>query len=113
MLHLAAGPRHADSAHRLGRDETRLLRAQMSALPAPSPTEPPRDMAARARRFCAKHEAVTLPADDHCDVAPASADQTALLPVAAIVADIDIHSGRRTTPSPHWARRRCPWPGQR
>lgn len=37
---------------------------------------------------------MTLPADDHCDVAPASADQTALLPVAAIVADFDVPARR-------------------
>jgi uncharacterized protein (DUF885 family) len=91
LLHIAAGRRHdAGSAHQLGRDVTRSLRAQMSALPAPSATEPAaRDVAevlqwyraetARARRFCARHEVVTLPADDHCEVAPAGADQIALL----------------------------------
>jgi uncharacterized protein (DUF885 family) len=115
LLQLAAGNRYdAGSAHELGLTKLRELRTRLSALPAPDTTAPhARDAAelldwyrtetARARRFCAEHEVVTLPTEEHCDVVPATADQIALLPVASYVPPpllADGGTGRFVIPTP-------------
>jgi uncharacterized protein (DUF885 family) len=93
LVRAAAGDGYdAAAVHDRGLTRVRELKARLATLPAFT-DQPARDgdellewyraETARARRFCLEHQVVTLPEEEHCDVAAAPADRLALLPVAS------------------------------
>jgi uncharacterized protein (DUF885 family) len=93
LVRAAAGPGYdAAEVHALGLARVRELKERLSRLPVFT-DQPARDAGqslewfreetARARRFCAEHQIVTLPDDEECEVAATPPDKLALLPVAS------------------------------
>ncbi|MFI6072621.1 DUF885 family protein [Actinoplanes sp. NPDC051343] len=93
LVQVAAGDGYdAASVHELGTTRVREIRERLSTLPVFT-DQPARDgdqllqwyreETARAQRFCADHDVITLPGDEECEVAATPADKLALLPVAS------------------------------